>query len=68
MAKHAQPLGFALLVGFAVLGALELDRRLAGCPDRGGITIAPMPTAPALLDAEAYMRRVERQHHAGELL
>ena len=26
-----QATAFALLVGFAVLGALEVDRRLAGC-------------------------------------
>lgn len=35
MTRTIQAIAYAVLVAFAVIGALEVDRRLAVCPDRG---------------------------------
>ena len=50
-----QALAYAVLVGFAVLGALEVDRRLAGCPDRGFVAIA------AKLSARGWLERANTE-------
>jgi hypothetical protein len=56
-----------VLLGEAKRRGWTVSRTSGGCwrvthPTGGGITIATKPTARAWLDAEAAMRRLERQH------